>query len=84
MFALKTETLILIKYLNVALLSFEKQTIYQNQNIYLFIFFGDMNEFLSLILKIKVTYLPVFSLFGASVLTKFIQVKHIGLRYSIH
>lgn len=71
MFALKTETLTLIKYLNVALLSFEKQTIYQNQNIYLF-FFGDMNEFLSLILKVKVTYLPVFSLFGASVLTKFI------------
>lgn len=34
MFALKTETLTLIKYLNVALLSFEKQTIYQNQNIF--------------------------------------------------
>ena len=65
MFALKTETLTLIKYLNMALLSFEKQTIYQNQNMY---FFGDMNEFLSLILKVKVTYLPVFSLFGASVI----------------
>ena len=34
MFALKTEMLTLIKYLNVALLSFEKQTIYQNQNMY--------------------------------------------------
>ena len=70
MFALKTETLTLIKYLNMALLSFEKQTIYQNQNMY---FFGDMNEFLSLILKVKVTYLPVFLVcLVLQLLTKFI------------